>query len=355
MLCLFKLIKNDLNNEKGFLNISALLKKKDESIKSNISTIKTLTYEDVSHYMSRETFNYIKGLMNSNKKVCIAHVFSDDLQSIFENGLYLNGRGMSMGYDDIDFKKAFELQDREALGKGEESYLQTMRKNGQPLTIEGIMKCFGYDEQGRIDNKKIAEVLASLRAFKEVSLESAMYYDIRNEEELFNRIRAASYGKTEGGNLTDGVLVLKLPVDLQSEYVTKDSNLVHMVRGTMSLRPNYIEGFIPVSPDGKVGQIIYRKSSWQVNDTNSSQVNLSVSNIKQIIETLKSKYNWSESQAISYLSSVINSGQSKNITRDGGARKIFLSMSQSEMIFLLNQYIEQQNDSKPEFTTKRVR
>ncbi|MBR2840962.1 MAG: hypothetical protein IKF01_03735 [Bacilli bacterium] len=309
-----EVIKAKLTSESGHIAMPTFSR---NSQRPQLAPTKPISFSDVSSKMSRETYDYIKGLSESDEKICISHISSADLQSIYENGLYLNGRGAMNGYAGIDYKDALQKQDVAARSNGQQSYMQILKQNNQPLTMEGILHCFGYDSYGRPDNSRLTKIFQELHSYKEIELDSAMYYDIDSQDELFRRISNASIGKSEGGNPVDGVLVIKLPSNLQSEVVDRNSEIVQVKNGNISLKPEYIEGFIPVSRDGKIGEISYK--------------NIQTSSVEQIIEVLKSKYNWSTERAIKQLLDTSNMNNISMITRYGNARNLFSSLSNEQI------------------------
>ena len=286
---------------------------------------KTVSYEDVASIMSKETFDYIKNLSkDSSNVICIKQVSDLDLKSIYSNGIKLNGHASSgMG---APIMEELTKQDEYAKKNGQQSYLDILVQNGVDLTSEYQIYSFLVDYYD-IKTKKYSDVMADLRSFNSMSLKDSVYYDLY-EDDLFDRISSA-YGVSEGGNPVNGVVVLKIPKSIFSGSVDKNSSIVSVDEsGFLSIKPEYIEGFIPVSSDGKVGQVIYKNKGDK---------------IKTLFDTINS---WGkENGADNYAQRIVDAIKKRgiepylnNIPKENNARAIINSMSVDEIVTAYDLY-----------------
>lgn len=197
------------------------------------------------------------------------------------------------------------------------SDLQSFFQNGVAL--------YGYGGVGRNDY--------------EVDLDSAVY-PYQNYGDLVQNILNSYYGKSAGGNLVDGAIVIIIPRSQFTDYVTPDSSIVQIIDGQMYLKPEYIDSFISVSSDGTFGEVVTRNSYAAARSVSHTEYSQNVMYIEQISKILQKKYGWSEAKALNYLKDIVISKDASRITRENGARDLFTYLRDNGvLISSFNEYL----------------
>lgn len=250
---------------------------------------KHITYEDVSNKMSLETFNYLNSLFDGNHVICVKKVHSRDLPSMYVNGINLNGHYMQ---GDSDWVSKLQRQDVYARSNNQLSYLKMLQDHGFSEDIYGLTRLFN-------SNADLFRVLQELDGFSCFYLSDSVYFNVSNLDELILLISGASSGKSEGGNFVDGAVILKLPLNATEAVYIGDP----ILKG-QAMKPDFIESFIPVSPEGIFGDVAFK------NETISAKMSGKqlLTSMNNIINSMSQHSDMTTADAVKWLGSYLKRG-----------------------------------------------